>query len=297
MVQIRSILCPLDLSETSVHAYDYATMLSRWYSASITAIEMIWVGLPTVRPAASPLVVPDNLLAEYAAELRQFVTDHTPDGVHVDTVIREGPMVNGILDEARARSADLIVMGTHGRGGFDRFVLGSVAEKVLRKAPCPVLTVPPRVVAAPAGAQAFTTIICPVDFSPSSLRAVSYALSLAQESGGRLILVHVFDWPVDRPMTPGLGPEMSAARRRSEEEARRELRAAVPDDARQWCDCQEFTAMGKPYEEILRLAADHKADLIVMGVHGRNAVDLALFGSTTNQIVRSATCPVLTCRT
>jgi nucleotide-binding universal stress UspA family protein len=111
-----------------------------------------------------------------------------------------------------------------------------------------------------------------------------------------LILAHVFDWPSNRPTPAGLGPVTSAARREAEDDARRELRAAVSDEARRWCDCSEVTAIGKPHEEIVLLAAEHKADAIVMGVHGRNSLDLALFGSTTNQVVRHATCPVLTVR-
>jgi nucleotide-binding universal stress UspA family protein len=187
-------------------------------------------------------------------------------------------------------------MGTHGRTGFDKFVLGSVAEKVLQKATCPVLTVPPHNVATPRSPQAFRTILCAVDFSPASLRALQYALSLAEESGKRLVLLHVFDWPTDRPMIPGLGPEASAERRHNEEAALRELRAAVPAEARLWCNCVELTAIGRPHEEIVRVAGDQQADLIVLGVHSRSGVELALFGSTTNQVVRRATCPVLTIR-
>jgi nucleotide-binding universal stress UspA family protein len=281
MIEIRSILCPLDLSDISAHVLDYATLLARWYKASLTAIEMVWVGLPSVRPVASPLVVPAELLSEYEAELRTFVNARTPGDLHVKTVLREGPMVNGILEQARIEGSDLIVMGTHGRGGFDRFVLGSVTEKVLRKAACPVFVVPPRAVDAPSSAPAMKTILCPVDFSTSSLRGVAYALSLAQESGGRLVLLHVFD-----------GPD----RKRDDDDARGEMRASVPGEARIWCDCEEVVRIGRPYEEILRLAEERRADLIVMGVHGRNAADLALFGSTTNHVVRQARCPVLTIR-
>jgi len=296
MIQIRSILCPVDLSDTSARAYDYATMLARWYKAPLTVIEMIWVGVPTVRPSSSPLVVPQTMMDEYARELHHFVKAKTPTGIKVETVLREGPMVQGILEEARTRGADLIVMGTHGRGGFERLVLGSVAEKVLRKAACPVLTVPPHSTAAPPPAPAFVTIVCPIDFSPSSLHALRYALSLAQESGGRLLLAHVFDQPVDRPVPRGHGPDLSAARRQAEEQALRELQAAVPEEAREWCTCQEMTRMGRPHEEIVTLAAEQHAAVIVMGVHGRHSVEHALFGSTANQVLRHATCPVLTIR-
>ena len=89
---------------------------------------------------------------------------------------------------------------------------------------------------------------------------------------------------------------MSAERRRLEQDALRELHASVPEDAREWCECLELTAEGRAHEEILRVADAHRADLIVMGVHGRHTIELALLGSVTNHIVRRATCPVLTIR-
>ena len=281
MIEIKSILCPLDLSDTSGRAYGYATMLAKWYDASLTVIEMIWVGIPSIRPVESPLVLTPKIIADFKDELEQFVKHETPPGMAVNIVLKEGPMVAGILQAATERSTDLIVMGTHGRGGFDRFVLGSVAEKVLRKATCPVLTVPPHSAQAAAGPQPFKTIVCPVDFSPASLKAVKYALLLAEESGGQLVLIHVFDALTDDER---------------KDEVRQKLRGVVPDDARQWCNCVELTPAGRPYEEVLLAAAEYNADLIVMGVHGRNALDLALFGSTTNQVVRRAPCAVLTIR-
>jgi nucleotide-binding universal stress UspA family protein len=296
MIAIRNILCPLDLSEHSATVFGYATMLARWYGSTLTALEMIWVGIPTLPAAASPIILQPEQVRAFTDELQQFVKKHAPSEVAVTPVLREGPIVAGILDEARARSADMLVLGTHGRGGFERFVLGSVAEKVLRLSHLPVLTIPAAAAPAPTSARPFTSIVCPVDFSPASLKALRYALSLAQESGKRLTLLHVFDWDADRPMPVGLGPEFASMLRRRETEAVDELRALVSPEAREWCDCRELTAIGRPYEEILRVGRETGADLIVMGVHGRSAVELSFFGSTTNQIVRHATCPVMTIR-
>jgi nucleotide-binding universal stress UspA family protein len=167
-----------------------------------------------------------------------------------------------------------------------------VTEKVLRKASCPVLTVPPGSDAAPETPAPFQKILCPVDFSPLSIAALGVALSLAEESGKKLILTHIFDWPADRAVPPAVQADL----RHSQETALRELHALIPVDARPWCDSLELTAIGRPYEEILRLADANNADLIVMGVHGRNSVNAALFGSTVNQVVRHAACPVLTIR-
>jgi nucleotide-binding universal stress UspA family protein len=296
MIEIRTILCPVDLSETSGRALGYATMLAGWYGASVSVVEMVWEALPPLRPASAPRAVTPQFVKEAASELREFVETRIPAGTTVASQVVEGPIVPGILQEARAQAVELIVMGTHGRGGFERLVLGSVTEKVLRKAPCPVLTVPPGAAGAPPTPRPFGRILCPVDFSPSSLRALTHALSLAQESGKQLTMLHVFDWPADRPMVPGLGPEVSATRRQSEAAALAELRAAVPDGARDWCEITEMTSVGRPYEEILRVADTVRADVIVLGVHSRSTFELALLGSTTSQVVRRATCPVMTIR-
>ena len=103
-----------------------------------------------------------------------------------------------IVANARKWRADLIVMGTHGRSGFERWVLGSVTEKVLRKAPCPVLTVPPPAGELhPDGSVLFRRIVCPVDFSGASLAALAYAVKLAEESRAEITVLHVLEWLVE----------------------------------------------------------------------------------------------------
>jgi nucleotide-binding universal stress UspA family protein len=200
-----------------------------------------------------------------------------------------------ILKEARTMHADLIVIGTHGRSGFDHLLLGSVTEKVLRKAECAVMTVPPADSTA-APAREARTIVCAVDFSPASLRALDYALSLAQELPATLSLIHVFDWPAGRPIPRGVELETVAYRGKAQEDTRARLHALVPDDARAWCETEELVTVGRPHEEIVRHARERDADLIVMGVHGRSSLDVALFGSTVNQVIRHASCPVVTVR-
>ena len=135
-----------------------------------------------------------------------------------------------------------------------------------------------------------------MDFSPSSLAALEFAFSLAQEGDADLTMLHVFEWlPDDEPLTnrPFAVPEY---RRHVEHDCAAKLQALVPDSVRIWCRPTTQIAHGKAYREILSRAVEDSADLIVMGVHGGNALDVMLFGSTTNQVVRRATCPVLTLR-
>jgi nucleotide-binding universal stress UspA family protein len=230
---------------------------------------------------------------EWLEKVRAWLAPADAAGLRADVIVDQGNPVRSILHHARALPAALIVIGTHGQGGFERLVLGSVTEKVLRKAACPVMVVPPQ--AAGVSRLPFTQILCAVDFSDSSIAALQYAFSLAQESNARLTLLHVFEWPPDEASAQRL-LEMSDFRRQREAEAGQKLEGLIPADARDWCAPEWKLAHGKAYQQVLNLAAREQVDLIVMGVHGRNAIDLTLFGSTTNQVVRQAACPVLTLR-
>ncbi len=211
----------------------------------------------------------------------------------------EGRAVTEILDRARSWPADLVVMGTHGRGGFERWMLGSVTEKVLRKAPCPVMTVPPPAVGLPpSGVVLFRRIVCPVDFSGASLAALAYALRLAEESCADITVLHVLEClSEDEPGARIAGFDVPEYRRYLEKDARQRLHAVVPAEAHDWCRPREEVVGGRSWREILRVAEETLADLVVMGVRGRNPVDLVLFGSTTHHVFRGAKCPVMVVHT
>jgi nucleotide-binding universal stress UspA family protein len=208
--------------------------------------------------------------------------------------LEEGPVVHEILQAAQSRAADLIVMGTHGRGGFEHLLLGSVTEKVLRKATCPVLTVPPGE-RQPAPSGAFKTILCATDFSDTATRAIAYARALAERSHGRLILVHALDWPFGQMPRPPATP-LAELLVSMETDADERLHKAVPDEHRHQCHVEQVVTRGRAPHDIVRLAKDQGADLVVLGVRGRGAINLALLGSTAHYVIREAACPVLTVR-
>jgi nucleotide-binding universal stress UspA family protein len=210
-------------------------------------------------------------------------------------MVTTGNAARAILEAAEQLPANLIVMGTHSSSGFERLMLGSITEKVLRKAACPVLAVPRRADAPGGVGIVFRRILCAVDFSPCSRQALSYALSLAEEAGGALTLLNVVEGFDEEPLATAHF-DVPEYRRHLEEAAAARLADLVPSETRTWCDCRTLVRVGKAHREILRVASTIDADLIVVGVRGRNAVDLALFGSTTNQVVRAAECPVLTVR-
>jgi len=298
MVEIREILCPTDFSQPSRHALVHAMAIARWYDSRITALHVIHVPLvpeppPSILAAgyAGATAVGTSTYQVCEADVRVWVEPARRAGIKTDVSVDEGNAARRILDHARSSRTDLIVMGTHGLGGVDRAMLGSVTEKVLRQARCPVLTVPPIVAAVPR--LPYKRLLCAVDFSESSLNALRFALSLAEEADARLTILHVFDWPRDGSF-PVQRFDTKEVRRVVEEDAEARLNALVSDDLRQWCSPSTMVAYGKPYREILDLAAREETDLIVMGVRGRNPLDLTLFGSTTNHVVRRAACPVLT---
>jgi nucleotide-binding universal stress UspA family protein len=298
MITITRILCPVDQSDIARRALDYAVVLAKRYGASVCAAEVVSVVLPTsdfLPPSAEFALSPGQQQA-HAEALEAFVAPARRDGVTVETRVSGGFVVEQLLLEAEHYNPDLIVMGTHGRSGVQRLVLGSVAEKLLRRAPCPVLTVPPAATVGPAALELPKTILCAVDFSDASLRALEYAMSVAQESDATLLLMHVVDWAAETWAVGTHGAALADYTQARRTEAEHLLRDAVPVPAREWCTPEILVTEGKPWREILRVARERQADLVVLGVLGRGAVDLTLFGSTTHHVVREAPCPVLTVR-
>jgi nucleotide-binding universal stress UspA family protein len=305
MIDIRRILCPIDFSEHSRRALDHAVAIARWYGSAITVLHVFspapvaafGAGPVMLEPIALPSLDREQVLAQTSA----FAEAARAPGVAIEAIVREGSVAGEILERAARIEADLLVIGTHGRSGFDRLLLGSVTEKVLRQAGCPVMTVPARLQGGVhAGPVLYKRILCPVDFSPSSLQALDYALSLAQEADGRLIVHHVIAHEfenagetaavvVDAGMTVG---DFLKAREAAIQRRLQELVAGAPE----FCHVEPLVTHGKPWREVLRAAGELQSDLIVMGVQGRGAADLLFFGSTTQHVVRQASCPVLTLR-
>jgi nucleotide-binding universal stress UspA family protein len=303
MIEIRRILCPVDFSDYSRRALDHAVAIARWYESTVTVLHVFCpVPVTTFGPGVfETFALPGADRGQLLAETNRFIESEIAPGMPIEAAIREGNPAAEIFDQAVSMKADLLVIGTHGRSGFERLLLGSVTEKVLRKASCPVLTVPCRLPdAVPAGPVLYKRILCPVDFSESSLRALDYATSLAREADAQLTVLHVISHEFESVMADVVAPDehttVADSRRRREDDIRRRLKDAVPDDVATYCTVEMMLTHGKPSREILRVAAEQQTDLIVMGVQGRGAADLTFFGSTTQHVVREAACPVLTLR-
>jgi universal stress protein E len=298
MALFNRILCPVDLSDQSRHALDYAAALGRHFGASLTALHVIPPVVPPITsidlPAYPAYVYTPEDLEAIEHHVRSFVQPERADSA-IDTQVAQGYVVGTILDIATEGASDLIVMGTHGRGGFLRLFLGSVAERVLAQAGCAVIAVPPRAPdAVPFGASMFEHILCAVDYTPSSLLALDRAKQLAGESGATLTLVNVVEASSSEPALakgfegPGHDSLLVTA-------ARARLHEALSTGAAAGDGTRALVLTGKPYQAILQLAREQGADLIVLGAHGGLA-NLLGIGSTTNHILREAHCPVLCIR-
>jgi nucleotide-binding universal stress UspA family protein len=298
MTEFKHILCPVDFSDASRHALHHAIAIAGWFESHITGLHVTrsaFMFEPTIlfaeRGGLKALRVDRD---ELLARLNDWMQPATAARIPWSARVEDGVPAQCVLDIARSLPANLIVMGTHGRRGFERLVLGSVAEKVLRNATCPVMTVPPR--AATASRLPFRRLLCPVDFSEASIDALHVALPLAQEADAELTVLNVIEWPDDETFLVEAfeSPDM---RRQLEGQTLERIDALIPEEARVWSRPSAKVAIGTPHREIVAAAADMDADLIVIGVHGRKALDVTIFGSTTNQVVRRASCPVLTIRT
>jgi len=292
MLEVKLILCPIDFSEFSVRAYHHALSLAEHYRAKLVALHIVELfRFPSVGFAASAGLYDESCQAVRESgkeQLQEFVKNHTHDEIQPELVVHQGIAPDSILSFAQARKTDVIVMGTHGRRGYDRLMLGSVTDRVMRRAPCPVLAVckPPHDSMA-AGKERghihhLSRILFCTDFSENSERALNYAISATAEYDAELTLLHV----LEEVPSPAKTEEAIAA-------ATEQLDKLIPLEGRKTLKIKTAVRIGKPYRQIIQLALETQIDMVVMGVRGRGALDLAVFGSTTYRVMQLGPCPVL----
>jgi nucleotide-binding universal stress UspA family protein len=214
-----------------------------------------------------------------------------------ETLARQGAVGREIVSTARKLKADLVVVGTRGRTGLQRVLLGSTAEYVLRHSPCPVLTVrhlpPKKNDRSGAGAARFRYILAPVDLLAPALRALRCAVNLASHLPARLTLLHVVS-PVTTPARRPL--EVSRRNLKLQQAAQAGLEKLARQEAGALLPVPVLVSSGVPEDEILQAAKHSAADLMVLGTKGRRGLKRLLLGSTAEAVVRQASCPVLVVR-
>jgi len=286
-IAIRTVLYATDFSAPAQAAFLRALGIARAYEAEL----IIFHVLPPAPfdPQTGFLITPEQLDKSAKEGLKPL--GWNAGKVPHRLLLRSGEVWSALNDVVKKEQVDLVVLGTHGRTGAERLVVGSVAEEILRRAQCPVLTVGPgaslREGAIKPGNWA-RNILYATDFSPESFAAVPYALSMAQENQSKLSLLYV----VDRS-----DHEYNQDRTRVLAYLIEELRKLVPPDAELWCEPEYRIEFGSPAESILETSGQLNADLIVMGVRSPGEHLFAathLPYSTVHKVIVGAQCPVLT---
>jgi nucleotide-binding universal stress UspA family protein len=208
--------------------------------------------------------------------ISEFAQEHLPPEVARHTLVVEYEPVSAILKIQNEIGADMIAMGTHGRGGLARVRLGSIAESILHQAEVPILTVGPRMKGAPAVGP-IRRVLCPVNYMASAQHALGYAAALAEKTGAELSVAHIDEAPADRDSQDSL----------------RQLCDWVPATVRAHCTVREVVRRGSAAAQIIQEAEESHADLLVISAQPRNLLGSILLGSTTELVIRSAPCPVL----
>jgi nucleotide-binding universal stress UspA family protein len=271
-IALKNILFATDLSYLAEAALPYVTEIARLYGSKVYAVH--------VRPTGAEWDKPQE---KAIASLKERLK-----GVPHEVVIDAGDVRQALLRQIAEHDINLAVVSTHGRTGLGRVLLGSVAEALFREAPCPVLTVGPRLVADPQWRLKIKEILYATDLTPQSAAAARYAVSLAQENQARLSILNVQPAPKTGELVESERYTTSTLRL---------LEKLVPDEAQLWCQPYCMVEQGDAAEKILDVAGRYHADLIVLGIrpHGIG-VSTHVSRPTAHRVVAGASCPVLTVR-
>ena len=287
-VGFRNILFATDFSPAAAQAVPYVKRIAKHYDAEVVAL---YVRPPVVNPMMEPATWPIDIEAAKTQDAfcRQQLLD-TFSGIRAKVLIEEGSIDLCLKSTMEANHTDLVVIGTRGRTGAAKLLLGSVAEEIFRSVTCPVLTVGPHATVAGGMTRPIREILYATDFSPESTHAADYAVSLAQEFLSRLTLLHVI--PNQKP-----GDLVSATDVTTSSEQL--LRKIVSPEAAFWCKPEYFVLRGDPAQQIIEFAKLREPDLVVLGARKEKGVYGAashLPTATAHKVVSHAPCPVLTVR-
>lgn len=282
MLTIRRVLFPTDFSEAAARAFPQAAFLADWHDAELHIVN---VTEGREEPADALPVEPETLSEWF----RESGTDAGPDWDALPVVQKQvsGEPAERLVSYVEDRDIDLVVMGTHGRRGVRRMLLGSVTEEVIRGADCPVLTV--RTDAPEAPRTAVRRILVPVDFSEASETAVLHAKEIAQTYGAEIHLLHVIEEVV---YPSAYGVEMPPI---SSEEVTARLEQSLGNMAREgigYEHVQISVTVGYAPLTILDYVEDNEMDLLVIATHGRSGLDRVLLGSVAERVLRQSPIPV-----
>lgn len=282
-VRLKNILFATDFSDYSRQALPYVVNLARKFNSTIYLCHVV---TPSQLIIGAPEAAPFLYEAQHkrsGEELTEVARLPEFKGLNTKAVLASGILEDELLKAINENQIDLIVVGTHGRTGIRRLMLGSVAEQICRIATCPVLTVGPDV--GFTEKTAFRRILVPTDFSDESTEILPYVLDLAREYNAAITFLHVI--PMDAAVNINAHLLADDARRTLKRVFGKECGDEKP---------QFLIEFGHPAEAILRAAVENKSDLIAMGIRHAFAPGIHLRSGVAYQVMAAATCPVLTVR-
>lgn len=294
-ISIKNILFLTDFSGPSEVALPFATSLSRGYGARIYALHVVTPD-PNVCGAPAKLAIAAIEVDEEHAKGR---LESQLAGLEHETIVEWSINLWDAVQKAiKENHIDLIVMGTHGRTGVDKFWMGSVAEEIFRRSPVPVLTIGPDVRSSVHSGGRFHRVLFATDFTEASSAAAPFAISLSEGNNAKLVLLHVMRIPQawndkERREKELRRFELSVA------EAMHHLYETIPRDAELQFPPKSLVEYGEPADRILAVAKERSSDLIVLGIRdAANGIGPAthLERATAHRVVSHAQCPVLTVR-
>jgi len=296
MLKINRILYPTDFSITARHALGHALFLAEQFEAELHMLHAVISHERDPRAPERRFPEPPDILQrlfEIAdSEMAQIIeANQAKTFTLIESKVQGFSAGQVILNYANEHDIDLIVMGTHGRRGPARVFLGSVTEEVTRQANCPVLTLRSQK-ETPTG-EAIEKILVPIDFSDHSRAALSHAREIAALYGSSLQLLHAIEDPIYPYFYSPAGgfsvaQQVDELREKSDNALDKLLEESEGPDV----PVEKFVVTGRPATEIARFAEENGSDMIVIATHGLSGLERLLVGSTAEQVVRLADCPV-----
>jgi nucleotide-binding universal stress UspA family protein len=304
---LSRILVPLDGSPLAEAVLPQVVELAALRKSEVLLLR---VALSHAAPGVDPVEVQVRAVEEARSYLARIEADLTTQGLMVKSAVRYGHAVEEILDHARAAGADLIAMSTHGRTGLRRWVLGSIAESIVRRSAIPVLllraaapTLPVAEVTAhpapPLDAEMtirIRHILCPVALAPTARRVLEYAGEMARRFGADLTVLHAIYDPLDVTSSHIPHPPLEQLREEMMRLAEERLRSEMQETLGTVPRTSLVVVAGSPFQQIIRFSRTHGVDLIVVGTTGQTGLDRLIMGNTAEQVARTAPCPVLSFR-
>lgn len=288
LVDLDTILVATDFSAVSDRALDFALSLARRYESKIVLAHVVATGGNVYLAPEMAAATHESGFSMAQEEMGQVLISGKLRDVKHETVIEQGPFWP-MLEALIARyAADLVIVGTHNVKGLEKFFLGSVAEQIFRQTKCPVLTVGPAVQGKTEPEVEFRNILFATDFGIGAEREAAFAFSLAQEHGANLTMLHVVTHAEDYTQD-GLALKRDAIFH--------ELAELVPTGSEFWCKPEFRMRLGEPAREIIEVAREMKADLVVMGAKKQLGITAGhSLNTVAYRVVAAVPCPVLTVR-